>query len=295
MSMAQIVPMSKRKYRQIPLDKIRVLNSRNRDKAQFSENIRSIDAVGLLKPIVVNERPFEKHGHYELVCGEGRFLAYATLKKDRIPAEVINCDRKTALLFSLVENIARVPPRTMWFAREVKRMKDCGLNLLRISQIVGRSEKDVADYIRLVEMGEEQLVAGVEQGLFSISFALAVAKAAGENVQQVLMDAFDSGVIDSTNVHRVRAMVELRLNRGKQPGRSRSGPKEPYTLRDLKRDITQATEEKEGFVRESKSKENRVLNLLDGLEALWKDERFVAMVTEQGFGERPTLVGNYTA
>ena len=101
MSTAQIVPMSARKHRQIPLDKIRVLNSRNRDRVQFLENIRSIDKVGLLKPIVVNERPFEKHGYYELVCGEGRFLAYTTLKKDRIQAELVNCDRKTALLYSL--------------------------------------------------------------------------------------------------------------------------------------------------------------------------------------------------
>jgi len=295
MNTAQIVPMSARKYRNIPLAKIRVLNSRNRDKNQFSENIRSIDAVGLLKPIVVNERPFEKHGYYALVCGEGRFLAYTTLKKDSIPAEVINCDRKTALLFSLVENIARVPPKTISFAREMKRMKDCGLNLLRISQIVGRSEKDVTDYIRLVEMGEERLIVGVEQGLFSISFALAVAKATDENVQTVLMDAFDSGIIDSTNVNKIRIMIELRLNRGKKPGQSKTGVHPPYTLQELKRDIVKATEKKEGFVRESKAKENRVLNLLDGLDTLWKDEQFVALVSTEGFGERPALIGNYTA
>jgi len=294
MNMAQIVSMADRKYLMIPLSKIRVLNSRTRDRVQFSQNVRSIDAVGLKNPVVVNGRPFEKHGFYELVCGEGRYLAYSALKRDRIQAEVINCDRKMALLISLVENMARVPPKTMTYAREVKRMKDCGLGLARISQIVGRPEVELTDYIRLVEMGEERLINGVEQKLFSISFALAVSKANDGNIQGVLMDAFDSGIIDSTNVNKVRLMIELRFNRGKEPGHSKSGATPAYTVADLKRDIAEATREKEGFVRESKEKENRVLNLIDALDTLWKDERLAALMREDGFGERPALTGKYT-
>lgn len=109
------------------------------------------------------------------------------------------------------------------------------------------------------------------------------------------MDAFDSGIIDSTNVNKVRLMIELRFTRGKQPGRSKSGVTPPYTLADLKKDIAQATREKEGFVRESKEKENRVLNLLDALDSLWRDEGFAVLVREEGLAERPTLIGNYTA
>ena len=117
--------MEDRKYAIIPVDAIKVLNSRNRDRGRFEENIRSIKDVGLLRPIVVNERYYEKSGFYELVCGEGRYLAYMELEKTEIPAEVINCTRKEAYLCSLVENIARVPPGTMWFAKEVK----IGLNM----------------------------------------------------------------------------------------------------------------------------------------------------------------------
>ena len=52
-------------------------------------------------------------------CGEGRLLAHQRLGKPRIRAEVIDCDRKEAYLISLVENIVRVPPATLWFAREI--------------------------------------------------------------------------------------------------------------------------------------------------------------------------------
>lgn len=291
---AQIVPMAERQYRLVPVDKIRVLNSRNREKAQFEDNVRSIESVGLLKPIVVNERTLEKDGFYELICGEGRFLAHKQLGKDKIPAEVINCDKKTALLYSLVENIARVTPDTMWYAREMKRMKDAGMAVTKISQIVGKSEKYVDDFITLVEMGEERLIKGVEQGLFCMSFATVVARSSSDTIQHVLMDAFDNGMINSANATRVRNLIELRFSRGKQPLKKKESPDvAKYSIKDLKRDIAKATDEKERFVREAAARENRLLNLLDGLTSIWKDEALLALLRDEKLDERPQLVGNY--
>ena len=291
MTTATVRSMAEREYRQIPLDAIKVLNSRKRDRASFQDNIRSINTVGLLKPIVVNGRPFERTGYYELICGEGRYLAYLELGRTHIPAEVIDCDRKRALLMSLVENIARVPPGTMWFAREVKRMHDSGFTLAQIGAIVGRVQSYVGDYIRLVEQGEERLLTGVEQGLFSMVFAIRVARADDATIQHILMDAFDSGILNSANTPRVRRIIELRLNRGKVPER-RDRPN-AYSLKQLKADISRVTKEKESFVNESVRKENRLLTLLDGLRSLWKDEDFLVLATQQGLGEWPSLNGTY--
>ena len=44
--------MREREFRMIPVDEIKVLNSRDRDEEQFRENIRSIDQVGLRKPVI---------------------------------------------------------------------------------------------------------------------------------------------------------------------------------------------------------------------------------------------------
>ena len=189
--------MEERVYEMVPVDQIKVLNSRDRDEEQFRDNVRSIDQVGLRKPVVVNAKRHKRTGHYELICGEGRYLAYKRLGKDKIPAEVISCDRKTALLYSLVENIARVPPGTMWFAREVKRMHDAGWKLEDICRVVGKCESYVRDSLRLAEQGEERLIRGVEQGLFPMTFALLVARSDSSNIQNVLMDAFDSGMVNS--------------------------------------------------------------------------------------------------
>ena len=113
-----ICPISERRYEELPVDKIKVINSRNRDKDQFEMNVESIDSVGLLKPIRVNDKFLEKSGVYELICGEGRLLAHRQLGRETVLAEVVTCTRKEALLQSLIENIARTKPGSMDFARE---------------------------------------------------------------------------------------------------------------------------------------------------------------------------------
>ena len=52
-------------------DKIKVVNSRTRDEEQFTLNVRSIESVGQVKDIRVNDKYFAKTGFYELICGEG--------------------------------------------------------------------------------------------------------------------------------------------------------------------------------------------------------------------------------
>lgn len=288
----QITMMADREYRLIPIDSIVVLNSRNRNRQKFAENVRSIEEVGLRKPIVVNGRSFERTGKYELVCGEGRFLAHQELGKTEIAAEVIDCDRKTALLYSLVENIARVPPGTMWFAHEMKRMHDAGFNYTEIGKIVGKTSTYVSDYIRLVEQGENRLIEGVEQGLFSMSFAMQVAQSEDSTIQNVLMDAFDDGMVSCNSVRRVRKLLELRINRGKD-FRKRNEKTDGYTLKDLTREITQSTKEKEDFVRETQKKENRLLSLLLGISSLMNDPEGMKLLKGFDLETPPKLQGQY--
>ena len=119
---ARIVPMTDRIHEMIPLDKIVVLNPRARDAQQFEEIVRSIAAVGMLQPIKVNRRNLAKTQCYELICGEGRCLACRKLGHSTICAEVVDCDEERAYIESLVENMARIAPGTMAYARELKRM-----------------------------------------------------------------------------------------------------------------------------------------------------------------------------
>ncbi len=297
MESVEIRPMKERRYRMISLEAIKVINSRDRDEEQFKENVRSIDKVGLLKPVVVNERFLKRTGKYELVCGEGRCIAYKRLGRSKIEGEIISCDRKRAYLISLVENIARVPPGTMWFAREMKRMHDAGMSYKQISRITGKCETYVVDYVGLVEKGEERLIKGVETGVFPISFATKVAASTDAGIQNVLMDAFDSGLINSTNLRHVRSLLESRRRKRSPDVTERTRrPTEsfPYTIVQLKRDIVRVTREKEKFVREMSQKENRLFFLLESVSALRAVPAFMELLHAENLADFPVLKGTYS-
>lgn len=281
--------MKDRRREMIPIDKIKVLNSRTRDEIQFKLNIQSINTVGQIKDIRVNDKFLAKEGFYELICGEGRLIAHKRLGKTHIRAEIVTCSRKQAYLESLVENLARTRPGTMYFARELKSLRDEGWDYEQIAKIACRSVEYIRQYIRLVENGEDRLIQGVEQDIFPISFAVLVAQADDSTIQNVLMDAFDQGIVNGNNFARARAIISARLD-----GRKRKGNGQvEYTVAALTHDIATATEAKDSFAREAQGKESRLYMLLDGLETLWHDEAFKELLLSEKLDKRPELTGKY--
>jgi ParB family chromosome partitioning protein len=288
-----ILLMKDRRREMIPIDKIKVINSRTRDEAQFALNVQSIEAVGQIKDIRVNDKFLGKdgQGHYELICGEGRLIAKKRLGKTHIRAEVVTCTRKQAYLESLVENLARSRAGTMEFARELKRLHDEGWTYEQIAQIACRSVEYVRQYIRLVDNGEDRLIQGVEQEVFPISFAVLVATTDDTAIQNVLMDAFDQGIVNSQNFARARSIITARTDRRSRKGGN--GSAEGYTVATLTSDIASATQAKDSYVREAQNKESRLFTLLDGIAMLWKDAALLEILQAEGLGRRPELAGAY--
>jgi ParB family chromosome partitioning protein len=251
-------------------------------------NVQSIDHVGLLKPIRVNDKFLERTDLYELICGEGRLLAHQRLGRETIYAEVVTCTRKEAYLQSLIENIARTKPGSMDFAREIKRLHDEGWTFAQLARITCRNEHYIRDYIRLVEQGEERLIHGVEQGIFPIKFATQVASTDDAQLQNVLMDSFDEGLVTTNNFAQARRIIAARA---KDP-KPRNGAAK-YTVDQLRHDIEDVTRVKSSYVREAKTKENRFMALLSGINTLWKDEAFLKLLREEKLFGRPELAGDF--
>ena len=283
-----ICPMTERRYEEVPIDQVKVINSRNREKEQFTMNVESIESVGLMKPIRVNDRFIEATGFYELICGEGRLLAHKQLGKKHVMAEVVTCTRKEALLQSLIENIARTKPGSMDFARELKRLHDEGLEYKKIAKIACKTEEYIRAYIRLVEQGEERLIQGVESGVFPIKFAIQVASTEDSQIQGVLMDAFAEGLVTTNNFGQARRIIAARAKTSKKSTASRD-----YTVGQLKQDIAETTRVKTSFVREAKSKENRFMTLLTGINTVFQDAALVELLVKQKLDKRPVLAGDF--
>lgn len=283
-----ICPMNQRRYEEVPIEKVKVINARSRDKEQFDMNVESIESVGLMKPIRVNDKFLESTGLYELICGEGRLLAHQQLGKTHVMAEVVTCTRKEALLQSLIENIARTKPESMDFARELKRLHDEGCDYKQIAKIACKTEEFIRSYIRLVEQGEDRLIQGVESGTFPIKFAIQVVSTDDSQIQGVLMDAFAEGLVTTNNFGQARRIISARAKSSKKTPANRE-----YSVNQLQHDIAESTRVKTSFVREAKSKENRFMTLLSGINTLFQDAALVELLTTQKLEKRPELAGDF--
>jgi len=94
-------------FRPIPLDLIDIGEGnvrRTRQKAGLEELKTSIEKIGLIHPIIV----VEEAGRFKLIVGQRRYLAFLELKKEHIPAIIINrVGLTTEKIASFGENIHR--------------------------------------------------------------------------------------------------------------------------------------------------------------------------------------------
>ena len=104
----------------IPVDRITVLNPRDRNKKVFRQIVDSISKVGLKKPITVSFcKTSNEDATYELVCGQGRLEAFISLGQQEIPAIVVDVSEEDRLIMSLVENLARRQHRPMELLQDI--------------------------------------------------------------------------------------------------------------------------------------------------------------------------------
>jgi ParB family chromosome partitioning protein len=128
----------------------------------------------------------------------------------------------------------------------------------------------------------------VEQGIFPIKFATQVASSDDSQIQNVLMDAFDEGLVTTQNFAQARRLISARARASK----ARAAPAK-LTVSQLRQDIVDATKSKTSYVREAKTKESRFITLFSGINTLWKDEGFLDLLREENLLKRPELAGDF--
>jgi ParB family transcriptional regulator, chromosome partitioning protein len=121
------------------------------DEAALIELTSSIEASGLLQPVVV--RP--KNGKYELIAGERRWRAVQRLGWTKIPAVVRDVDDPTLLTLALIENLQRDGLTSIDEAAGYHRLgEEFKLPQSEIARLVGRNRSTVANLLRLLKLPE---------------------------------------------------------------------------------------------------------------------------------------------
>ena len=209
----------------IPIADITVLNPRTRSKRLATDLKRSIQMLGLKRPITVREASDRR---YELICGQGRLEAYRDLGFDTIPAIVIEAPIEDSLVMSLVENLARRTHSPLELLREVQSLRKRGHSVGDIARKTDFSSEYVSAICGLFEKGEERLLAAVEKGIIAPGLAMEIARVGDDDVQAALVDAFDKKMLTGGRYLAIRRIVEMRRSRGKSFPKgqsSHSGPK----------------------------------------------------------------------
>jgi ParB family chromosome partitioning protein len=260
----------------IPIGEISVINSRSRSRAKFLEIVESISKVGLKKPITISRR--EGGGGYDLVCGQGRLEAYLACGATDIPAIVVDIPLEERLLRSLVENLTRRTPSSLELARTLIGLKERGHTHAGIAAMVGVSEGYISNLVRLVENGEERLIASVERGEIPITTAIEIAALDSEALQRSLQEAYDSGKLRGRSLTKVRRLLEDRRNLGKSFGRSGSRKKASPSTQDLVRTLQRETQKQERLVKKSRHCEQQLRFVVSALRELLKNDHFVTLL-----------------
>ena len=283
----------------VPIDKIEILNSRDRNMKVFEEIVENIRTIGLKKPITVTERPSENEDDpsYLLVCGEGRLNAFRMLGETHIPALVIDVNDEDAFIMSLAENIARRGYRPLEILADIEVLRDRGYSADTIIEKTGLSAKYVKDIVFLLEKGEERLIEGVQRGAIPLTTALEIARANENseseetNLGDLLQEAYENGQLKGRQIIEAKRLIEKRLEHG--PGSRNSDqirpPKSSYSLvRTYQREV----ERQRKMVLKAEHAHQRLLLVVQGLKKLFADEHFVNLLRAEGLDTLPKYLAD---
>lgn len=121
------------------------------DEDALRELAASIEAVGVIQPIIVAE----VGERYSIIAGERRYRASRMAGLDEIPAIVRNWDEQRRLEAALIENLQRDDLNPIEEALGVKRlMEESSLTQEKVAERLGKSRPAVANLLRLLTLEE---------------------------------------------------------------------------------------------------------------------------------------------
>ncbi len=274
----------------IPIEQIRVLNPRHRDRRKFELIVQSIRNLGLKKPIQVSSRSKDEVDGpgYDLVCGQGRIEAYRALGHTDIPAIVIEVSKEERLLRSLVENIARRFPSPLDLMREIERLKSKGYSNVEISKKLDMSDTQVGGYLVLKKAGEERLLEAAITGKIRIGVAIDIAKANSIETQRELLKAYESKQLNQASIRVVKRLIEQRRFLGKSRGNCGGGPRKNKTsVETLVNAYRRESQKQKLLIRKAKVCDAKLIFIITAFDKLLSDENFVTLLRAESLSTMP--------
>ncbi|OQW88878.1 MAG: chromosome partitioning protein ParB [Rhodoferax ferrireducens] len=274
----------------IPVDRIDVLNTRDRNGNVFGEIVENIKSVGLKKPISVTPRIApDGSERYLLVCGEGRLKAFRALGESSIPAMVIDVSDEDAYIMSLAENIARRHYRPMELLAGIRHLRDQGNDRKTIVKKTGLSPEYVSGILTLLQHGEEQLLVAVQQGRLPIHAALTIVGAGEDDqaIQSALQDAYESGKLRGKSLFQARRVIERMQTAGQTGARKSRKRNGEVSASSLVRSYQKEVERQQTIVKRAEDAQRRILFVIEALRHLLAVDGFTQILRKERLDTLP--------
>jgi len=276
----------------VPIDRIEVLNSRDRNMKVFEEIVENIRSIGLKKPITVTEREgADGETAFLLVCGEGRLNAFRLLGETHIPALVVNVSDEDAFIMSLAENIARRGHRPLEILADIELLLARDYSIDDIIHRTGLSQKYVRDIVFLLEKGEERLIEAVQNNTIPLTAALEIARAKNDDgdLGDMLEEAYKSGQLKGHQLTDAKRLMEKRREQGPK---SSARPKLPNSAHSLVKIYQKEVARQHKMVLKAEHAHQQLLLVVQGLKSLFADENFVTLLRAERLDTLPKYLAD---
>jgi ParB family chromosome partitioning protein len=272
----------------IPIDRIRILNPRHRDRRKFEALVQSIKNVGLKKPINVSTRitaDGEEPG-YDLVCGQGRIEAFLSLGYQEIPA-VVQVSKEDRLLMSLIENMARRFPSPMDLIQEIERLKEHGYSNVAIGKKLDICDSHVGGLIALKNAGEERLLDAAIKGRIPLGVAIDIATADGAEAQREFLNAYERRQLNQASIRAVKRIIQQRRFLGKARKNAPDRKRDRTTADGLVNAYKRQVHRQKTLVKTAKICEAKLIFVVNAVKRLIADENFVNLLRAEQLATMP--------
>lgn len=193
------------------------------DDASLAELAQSIDELGVLQPIVVEER----EDGYTLIAGERRWRAAKRAGLSMIPAVIRDKSGDHTLVEALVENVQRMDLTPLEEARAYRQLlEEYGMTQDAIAARVGKSRPSISNTLRLLQLPAE-IQAYVEDGELSSGHARSLV---GLEDEKYALHLAGKAVSEGWSVRQIEDAVKVRRGLETGPG---SGTVTVKTLRPV--------------------------------------------------------------
>lgn len=276
----------------IPVDRIIVVNPRDRGQVKFKQIANNIANLGLKKPITVTPKEANGSGsdqYYYLVCGQGRLETFKIHGQPEIPAIVVHVPKEKLMLMSLVENLARRQHSSVELVREIGALRQRGYSFSDIARKTDLDITYVRGIIKLLKKGEERLLQAVDRDQIPISVAITIATSDDHEVQRALTEAYEANSLRGKKLLSARRLIEQRKTKGKAlrggPRPSKNG--KTVSTKDLLKTYHEETGRQRLVIKKAKLAETRLLFAVSALKEMFEDENFVNLLRAESLDTVP--------